>query len=121
RSPQARRRALRLGDPTTRNHAEMTRTLRVVCFFAAVPALGAAADNGTITLEIKDWATAPITGQYDGKGQTDGMLARINSFREEPGGAKRIWIPDLNGPLYIVDRATKTFTTDLTFNGREGK
>jgi hypothetical protein len=95
--------------------------LRVVCLLAAVPALWAAADNGTITLEIKDWATAPITGQFDGKGQTDGMLARINSFREEPAGAKRIWIPDLNGPLYIVDRATKTFTTYLNFNGREGK
>jgi hypothetical protein len=100
----------------------MTRTtLGIVCLFAAVPALWAAADNGPITLEIKDWATAPITGQLDGKGQTDGMLARINSFREEPSGAKRIWIPDLNGPLYIVDRATKTFTPYLNFNGREGK
>jgi hypothetical protein len=60
----------------------------------------------------------PITGQPQGKGQTDGMLARINSLREEPGGAKRFFINDLNGPLYILDKSTKTFTTYLDFNGR---
>src|SRR5262245_39705932 len=123
----------RLGFPCPRLGAPLQRggraggprvaagALRIVCLLAAMPALWASADNGSITLELKDWATAPITGQLDGRGQTDGMLARINSFREEPFGAARIWVPDLNGPLYIVDRATKTFTTYLNFNGREGK
>ena len=97
-----------------------TMTLRIASLLVAVPVLLAAPDNGPITLEITDWATAPITGQLEGKGQTDGMLARINAFREEPSGARRIWIPDLNGPLYIIDRATKTFTPYLDFNGREG-
>src|SRR5262245_66629840 len=30
----------------------------------------------TVTLEVVDFATLPITGLLDGKGQTDGMLAR---------------------------------------------
>src|SRR5205823_6269677 len=33
-------------------------------------------------------------------------------------GASRFFINDLNGPLYIVDKKTKTFTTYLDFNGR---
>jgi hypothetical protein len=71
-----------------------------------------------VTLELKDYATFPITGVLDGKGQTDGMLARINSLREEPGGAARFFVNDLNGPLYILDKATKQLTTYLDFNGR---
>ena len=63
----------------------------------------------------------PITGTLDGTGQTDGMLARVNSVREEPGGARRLFINDMNGPLYIVDKETKKFTTYLDFNGKDGK
>jgi hypothetical protein len=63
----------------------------------------------------------PITGLLDGKGQTDGMLARVNSVREEPGGAARLFLNDLNGPLYIVDKASKRFTIYLDFNGRDGR
>ena len=59
------------------------------------------------------------------EGQTDGMLARVNSLRQEPGnvpgGASRLFLNDLNGPLYILDRTAKTFTTYLDFNGREGR
>jgi hypothetical protein len=96
-------------------------SLRIACLVVALPALWAAADSApAITLEIKDYATAPITGLLDGKGQTDGMLARINSLREEPFGALRLWVNDLNGPLYILDRATKTFAKYLDFNGRDG-
>ena len=62
----------------------------------------------------------PVTGVVDGKGQTDGMLARVNSLREEPGGANRFFVNDLNGPLYILDKKTKVFTTYLDFNGRAG-
>jgi hypothetical protein len=44
-----------------------------------------------LTLEIADYVAMPITGLVDGKGQTDGMLARVNSLREEPGGANRVF------------------------------
>lgn len=49
------------------------------------------------------------------------MLARITSLREEPGGASRFFVNDLNGPLYILDKAARTFTTYLDFNGRDGR
>jgi hypothetical protein len=93
----------------------------VIACLAGVLALAAAADGPPVTLELRDFAAAPITGRFDGTGQTDGMLARITSLREEPGGANRFFINDLNGPLYILDKATRTFTTYLDFNGRDGR
>ncbi len=74
-----------------------------------------------LTLEIRDYLALPITGKLDGTGQTDGMLARINSLREEPGATHRFFLNDLNGPLYILDKKTKTLTTYLDFNGRDGR
>ena len=53
----------------------------------------------------------PMTGKVDGTGQIEGLPARVNSIREEPGGADRLFVNDLNGPLYIVDKKTKAFTT----------
>ncbi len=94
---------------------------RVLAYFIVfVPAALWAAPTPDVTLELRDYVTFPITGLLDGKGQTDGMLARINSLREEPGGAARFFVNDLNGPLYIVDKATRRLTTYLDFNGREG-
>src|SRR5437762_2410774 len=86
----------------------------------ALVALGAAGGAASITVEIGDYAIMPITGVVDGKGQTDGLLARANSMREEPGGANRFFVNDLNVPLYILDKKTKAFTTYLDFNGRAG-
>ncbi len=84
-----------------------------VCGFAA---------SGDLTLEIKDFATLPVTGAVDGPGNSAGLLARINFLREEPGGGrKRLFVNDLNGPLYIVDRETKKSTIYLDFNGLAGK
>ena len=75
-----------------------------------------------ITLEIRDYATMPMTGKVDGKGQVMGLLARANFMREEPGAAKnRIFVNDLNGPLYILDKQTGKFTIYLNFNGRDGQ
>jgi len=75
-----------------------------------------------ITLEIRDYATMPMTGKVDGKGQVMGLLARANFMREEPGGANnRVFVNDVNGPLYILDRKTGKFTTYLDFNGRDGQ
>jgi hypothetical protein len=41
-------------------------------------------------------------------------------LRDEPGG-RRFFVNDLNGPLYILNKQTKAFTTYLNFNGRGGR
>ena len=75
-----------------------------------------------VTLDIRDYATMPMTGKVDGKGQVMGLLARVNFMREEPGGGKnRVFVNDLNGPLYILNKQTRKFTTYLNFNGRDGQ
>ena len=61
----------------------------------------------------------PITGDLDGQ-NTRGQLARVNFLRDEPGG-RRFFVNDLNGPLYILDKQTKAFTTYLDFNGAGGR
>jgi len=96
------------------------RLLSVACLAAGLPVLLVAGPAPSVTIEIKDYVELPITGKLDGTGQTDGELARLNSLHEEPGGARRFFINDLNGPLYIVDKATRKLTTYLDFNGREG-
>jgi Glucose / Sorbosone dehydrogenase len=92
----------------------------LACLVAMASTLLSAAAATDIVVEVRDSVEFPITGRLDGRGQTDGMLARINSLREEPGGAARLFVNDLNGPLYIVDKATHRITTYLDFNGREG-
>jgi glucose/sorbosone dehydrogenase len=81
----------------------------------------AATAPAPLTLDLSDYLAMPITGKLDGTGQTDGMLARVNSFREEPGGTGRVFVHDLNGPLYILDKWSRTLSTYLNFNGRDGK
>jgi mono/diheme cytochrome c family protein len=75
----------------------------------------AAQPTSRLTLELADYAQMPITGELNGQ-NTRGQLARVNFLRDEPGG-RRFFVNDLNGPLYIVDKQTKTFTTYLDFNG----
>src|SRR5215471_5221730 len=87
---------------------------------AALPITLLTASPPEVTLDLRDYVEFPITGRVDGKGQTDGLLARINSVREEPGGAARLFVNDLNGPLYILDKTTRRITPYLDFNGREG-
>ena len=79
------------------------------------------ASPASLTIEVRDFAQLPITGKPDGTGQVDGMLARVNSIREEPGGTGRLFITDMNGPLYILDKKTKALTTYLDFNGRDDR
>ena len=62
-----------------------------------------------------------MTGLVDGKGSNELLLSRVNTIREEAGGANRFFISDLNGPLYIFDKATKKFTVYLDFNGSRDK
>ena len=94
--------------------------LMAIGLTACLPALRVAGSEPSLTLDIKDYVELPITGKLDGTGQSDGMLARMNSLREEPGGANRFFINDVNGPMYIVDKGTRKVTTYLDFNGRDG-
>jgi hypothetical protein len=94
---------------------------RIVCLTVGLPALLTAGGPPQLALEIKDYVAMPITGLVEGQGQTDGMLARINGLREEPGGASRFFVNDLNGPVYILDKTTKKLTTYLDLNGRDGR
>ncbi len=89
---------------------------------ATSAALAAPPEASTpLTLELRDFATLPITGKLDGAGQVDGMLARVNSIREEPGGSGRLFVTDMNGPIYILDKKTRALTTYLDFNGRDNR
>jgi hypothetical protein len=81
----------------------------------------AAQAQQTLTLEIRDYATLPITGQPIGKTSNEMLLARVNAIREEPGGAPRLFVTDMNGPIYILDRKTKALTTYLDFNGSDDR
>jgi mono/diheme cytochrome c family protein len=70
-------------------------------------------------LELAEYVRMPITAGPAGD-NTRAQLARVNFMREEPGG-RRFFLTDLNGPLYILDKAGKQFTTYLDFNGAEGR
>jgi mono/diheme cytochrome c family protein len=73
----------------------------------------------SLTLQVEDVVALPITGELTGE-NTRGLLARVNYLRDEPGG-RRFFVNDLNGPLYIVDKSPKAFTTYLDFNGLAGR
>jgi len=96
----------------------MRLTIPALVFAASAAAL-AAPPRGPepLTLELRDFAALPITGNVAGEGQVDGLLARVNSIREEPGGTGRLFVTDMNGPIYILDRKTKAFLPYLDFNG----
>ena len=73
-----------------------------------------------MALVISDFLTVPLTGSPTADGNP-GSLARVSMMREEPGGTGRLFINDLNGPLYIVDKTTRAFAIYLDFNGRDGR
>src|SRR6476620_8938745 len=98
-------------------HRLLAASSALVCAVLLAPIVAAEAP---LVLQLKDYATAPMTGSTTGTGNA-GSLARINMLREEPGGAGRLFVNDLIGPLYIVDKNTKKFTTYLDFNGRDGR
>ncbi|HET7220828.1 MAG TPA: PQQ-dependent sugar dehydrogenase, partial [Vicinamibacterales bacterium] len=70
-------------------------------------------------LELEDYVQMPITADTNGD-NTRAQLARVNFMRDEPGG-RRFFVNDLNGPLYILDKKTRQFTTYLDFNGLAGR
>src|SRR6266508_3012638 len=90
--------------------------LALAAGLAAAPAV-----SGQATLDVEDFLVMPMTGLVDGKGSNELLLARVNTVREEAAGAKRLFISDLNGPLYILDKQTKKLAVYLDFNGNPGK
>ena len=94
--------------------------LRMAVSIAILYSLAMQQARAQLTIDLKNYVTMPMTGLVDGKGSTDVLLARVNTLREEPGGANRLFITDLNGPVYILDKETRKFTTYLDFNGSEG-
>src|SRR5437870_9356127 len=99
----------------------MGKRLRIACFTLTMTVSWISTSFAQATLEIKDFVVMPMTGKVDGKGSNELLLARVNTLREEVGGARRLFISDLNGPLYILDKDTKKFSLYLDFNGNEGK
>ncbi len=99
----------------------MNNRLCVLCFALAGSLVRLPAAFAQATLDIQDYLEMPVTGSVDGNGSNDVLLSRVNTVREEDGGAKRLFISDLNGPLYILDKDTKKLTLYLDFNGNEGK
>lgn len=95
-----------------------TRTACVIGFVLLVLATArptAVQPAPRLALELEDYAAPPITAD-NADGNTRAQLARINYLRDEPGG-RRFFVNDLNGPLYLLDKQTKAFTTYLDFNG----
>jgi len=70
-------------------------------------------------LNLSDYVQMPMTRVLGGE-NTRAQLARVNVLRDEPGG-HRFFVNDQNGPLYILDKQTKQFTTYLDFNGSDGR
>ena len=79
--------------------------------------------DGTAIL-IEDYANPPLSSQlgdhaYPPPIDYKGMLARVNTLRSEPANAPlastRFFVADMNGNLYILEKATKKFTPYITF------
>jgi hypothetical protein len=95
------------------------RIARVVLVLLSLQATAEA--QQTLTVELRDFATVPITGVPLGKTSNEMLLARVNAIREEPGGAERLFVADMNGPIYVLDKKTRQLTKYLDFDGRDDR
>jgi glucose/arabinose dehydrogenase len=93
--------------------------IRVLCLVLAAVLVLAPQPSPRLALELQDYAALPITAD-NADANTRAQLARVNFLRDEPGG-RRFFVNDLNGPLYLLDKQTKTFTKYLDFNGLAGR
>ena len=109
-------RASSTGARTAANRAGIATA--ALCLALAAARLPAVQSAPRLTLELEDYAALPITADNTDQ-NTRAQLARVNYLRDEPGG-RRFFVSDLNGPLYILDKQTKTFTKYLDFNGLAG-
>src|SRR5258707_4153491 len=101
-----------------------TRTFFMKCFACLIVAssVSLCAAASQLTIQVEDYATMPITDAAAGNGMNAVYLSRVNFLHEEPGRNRhRLFVNDLNGPLYILDKKTKAFTTYLNFNGNYGQ
>jgi glucose/sorbosone dehydrogenase len=99
----------------------MRNEIRILSIALGMVACTALSASAQATLELRDFLEMPMTGLVDGKGTNDLLLSRVNTLREETGGAKRLFISDLNGPLYILDKDSKALKVYLDFNGNPGR
>jgi glucose/arabinose dehydrogenase len=86
---------------------------RAVAGYPAGPEITDRDSPGQVSIRLEDWATVPKSGTTATR-----QVARINFMRAEPVpalAATRLFANDLNGTLYIVDRATKSFISYLDF------
>lgn len=72
-----------------------------------------------MVIELAEFAAMPMTGAFGARGNFS-VVARINFMRQEPAPPARFFVNDLNGPLYILDPATRQSTLYLDLNGRDG-
>jgi len=97
--------------------AALVASLILALAVASLPAVQPAPTR--LALELQDYVALPVTADNTNT-NTRAQLARVNYMRDEPG-CRRFFVNDLNGPLYILDKQTKAFTTYLDFNGRGGR
>lgn len=89
--------------------------LRRILYSAAAAPLALLA-QGVVTVQLTDFATVPQSGTLDTSSENAVYVARVNFLREEPGGGlNRLFVCDLNGKLYILDKTTKQFVPYLDF------
>jgi len=94
-------------------------TTGALCLVLAAVRVPAVQPSPRLALELQDYAALPITAENT-DANTRAQLARVNFLRDEPGG-RRFFVNDLNGPLYLLDKQSKTFTKYLDFNGLAGR
>lgn len=110
--------AIRSADRSAGRFAHFIALTAATILFARLAPLQAQ----DLTIHIKDFVQMPMTGDPVSKGSNSSLLARESYMREEPGGSKdRFFITDLNGPLYILNKKTKQFTTYLNLSGNNGQ
>jgi len=103
-------------------YAKWVGEMLVLALFAGASAHTQQADVPTLTLQVSDYLTLPPTEKLDPTTQQQGEFSRVNFLREEPGPDRgRVFLSNLNGPLYILNKRTKKLTMYLDFNGRDGR
>ncbi len=85
--------------------------------FGIAGSLAAPAAAQLNALRVEDFAIAPMTGSVNGT-NNNVYLARVNFMADDPVDSNRFFVNDLNGPMYVLDKTTKSFTEYLNFNGR---
>ena len=89
---------------------------------AQYPSMPQIAKDG-VAVSIEEYASLPLssrtTGTYPPSINFANQLGRVNFLRSEPAGASlstsRFFVNDLNRNLYILDKASRTFSVYINF------